>query len=137
MKMNYNSKSFSRWIKPAIVTVMALACLSTSAEVINWTGSVDDDATNPSNWTPALSIIDNDMTIDSAFNYTNFPVLNLTGENQINGFAISATGKLTINNAGDRLNVNTGANTYSRGTLILNEGLLTFRKSYYMMDSTT
>lgn len=113
-----------------------LGLFATAQETLVWNGSTDTDATNPLNWTPNASIFDNILQIDSAYKYTNSPVLSLSGSNAINQIIGTGTAVFTIDSAGTFLDINTKSLTYWSGTMILKAGNMSYRSNFYLEDST-
>jgi hypothetical protein len=82
------------------ITVAALALIFSvqsvhAQETLNWTGIVDSDANNTSNWEPQLAIASNILVIDSAVKFTNTPVVG-GGEVTVNNLNLRPTGVITI-----------------------------------------
>ncbi|MBN2214517.1 MAG: T9SS type A sorting domain-containing protein [Bacteroidales bacterium] len=100
MKQNYLvfKKSFALLLKGMTVVALALIFSLQSAsaqDTLTWTGIVDSDANNASNWDPQLAIADNILDIDSAGKFTNTPVVG-GGEVTVNNLWLSPTGLITI-----------------------------------------
>lgn len=91
-------KSYALLLKGITATSLALIFTMQSAsaqETLNWTGIVDSDANNTSNWDPQLAIADNILVIDSAGKFTNTPVVG-GAEVTVNNLNLRPTGLITI-----------------------------------------
>ncbi|MDF1570552.1 MAG: T9SS type A sorting domain-containing protein [Bacteroidales bacterium] len=139
MKKNYMNGRRSVLKTALLIFLTGLMSLTAAAqETLVWNGSVDSDATNPLNWTPNGSVFNNILSVDSAFKFTNQPVLTLTGANDpINRIDGVATTDFTIVNAGDFLDINTSGSSYWNGILTLQAGALSYRKNLYLEEPTS
>lgn len=115
------------------LSIMSL--FATAQSTLIWTGATSTDATDPTNWNPSESIFDNILQVDSAYKYTNSPVLSLSGNNGINAINLANSAVFTIDSAGTFLDINQSGSNYAHGTLVLKAGTMSYRKNLYLEDS--
>ncbi|HKJ43117.1 MAG TPA: hypothetical protein VKA27_13565, partial [Sunxiuqinia sp.] len=121
MKKVYLFGKRSKKLK-ALSMTLALSFVSLFAAAqttLIWNGSIDTDATNPLNWTPNEAIFDNILQVDSAYKYTNSPVLALSGNNAISQINLANSAVFTVDSAGTFLDINGSGSNYAHGTLVL------------------
>jgi hypothetical protein len=64
---------------------------------IEWNGTISSDALTPDNWTPSGNLEGNILSIDSAYKFTNNPVISGATDITVNNMLLKPTSSLTIN----------------------------------------
>src|SRR3989304_4923191 len=115
MKKIYNPKFLiSNWKGGWNVLTIGLIVFAFSAiqnltaqTTLQWTGTVSSDANNTANWSPQQALAGNVLVVDSAFKFTNQPVIGGTGNIDVSNLTLQPTSNLTINrtNASDQITV--------------------------------
>lgn len=117
----------------ALLTQFSLAQTS-----LNWTGLVDSDANKSVNWDPQYPPYGNILTIDSAYKFTNQPILYVDSTSAINELIKNYRSWLKVTVAeGITLDINgKNKNLYPHGELYKDgPGLFTVRSNVYIKEN--
>lgn len=112
-------------IAAVAVTLIFSSQLAHAQETLTWTGIVDSDANNTSNWDPQLAIADNILVIDSA---GNTPVVG-GGDVTVNNLQLAQKGVITIDldSPEDHFYISTETPDLF-GTIEIEEGIFSARR---------
>jgi hypothetical protein len=112
-----------------ILMFMFLAQITFAQTTLVWKGTVSSDALNSANWEPQMDIAGNILQIDSAYKYTNAPVISGSDSITINNLLLDKTGILTIDldDSLDVIYISTETPNLF-GTININRGTLLVRR---------
>lgn len=132
MKQLYICKKNSqRYLKTASLFVFALIISMRgliAQSDLNWTGNKNSDARDPENWTPQMSVVNNNLIVDSAHKFTNNPIFGGTSftVNNLNWLPTSYI-KINLNEPTNTFTVNTETPTI-RGNVDIEKGAFVIRR---------
>ena len=127
---------------PGLIMLFMLSAQVISAQgtTLIWQGNVSTNAVLPANWNPQLSIVGNTLQLDSAYKYTNDPVVSVDSNISVFMINMARTASFTINNVSPTaiftVAGSSSVTTFLVGTYNISGGEIRFSRNITLDDST-